>query len=526
MSSAADAGANALLSHQITGNRRAWALSGVMLVQFTSVLASTIVANAAPTMVDELHGVDLYAWVFAGFTLAATICVPVVGKLSDLLGRRIFYIVGLSAFVVGSLACAASQNMPELIAARVVAGAGGGAMLALTGATIGDIFPPRERAKWMGLIMTNYGIGSMVGPIVGGVIADQFGWRWTFIVVVPLGIAALLMMSTVMPRIRRPGRPTVDWFGILLLSLGLLGALVALTVGGVSAPWMSAEVITALLFGVVMLTVFGVHEMRTREPVMSPALFRTPAFVYAVSLSFLIRMVFFGLLTFYPLYLQGVRGDSAQAAGVQLLPIMGGFIVGNVVSGQTISRTGRYHWNAIIGPLIVVSGMALAVTLTPQSSLTMAYTSMALLGLGVGVVFPLASTVVQSASPYAVLGAANSSRQFFDNLAQIIGISVMTTITISRLTSELAARLPSTPAVALALDRGATQGLLSSRGQAALASSLNHLPGGIAGGATSVLHSSLGAGLDAAFWFALVTAILAVAVGSRLPEIPLRTSHG
>jgi EmrB/QacA subfamily drug resistance transporter len=522
---ATDAGTTAVLSHQITGSRKAWALSGVMLVQFTSVLASTIVANAAPTMVDELHGVDLYAWVFVGFILAATICVPVVGKLSDLLGRRIFYIIGISAFVIGSVACAAAQNMPELIAARVIAGAGGGAMLALTGATIGDIFPPRERAKWMGLIMTNYGIGSMVGPIVGGVIADQFGWRWTFIVVVPLGVAALLLMSAVMPRIRRPGKPTVDWLGIFLLSLGLLGALVALTVGGVSVPWTSVQVIVALVFGAVMLIIFAVHEMRTREPVMSPQLFRTPAFVYAVSLSFLIRMVFFGLLTFYPLYLQGVRGDSAQAAGVQLLPIMGGFILGNVISGQAISRTGRYHWNAIIGPLIVVTGMALAVTLTPSSSLGVTYASMALMGLGVGTVFPLASTVVQSAAPYAELGAANSSRQFFDNLAQIIGISVMTTITISRFTGELAARLPATPAVAHALDRGATQGLLSSRGQAALASSLNHLDG-VGGGASSVLHSSLGAGLDAAFWFALVVATLAVAVGSRLPEIQLRTSHG
>lgn len=259
---------------------------------------------------------------------------------------------------------------------------------------------------------------------------------------------------------------------------------------------------------------------------MSPQLFRTPTFVYAVGLSFLIRMVFFGLLTFFPLYLQGVRGESAQTAGVQLLPIMAGFIVGNVISGQSISRTGRYRWNAMVGPLVVLAGMAVAVTLTPNSSLGVAYVSMSLVGLGVGTVFPLASTVVQSAFPYAVLGAANSSRQFFDNLAQIIGISVMTTITISRFTSELAARLPSTAAVARALDSGATQGLLSSRGQSALASSLNHLPGGIPGGATGVLHSSLGAGLDAAFWFALVVAAVAVAVGHRLPEIELRTSHG
>ncbi|HWF57935.1 MAG TPA: MDR family MFS transporter [Candidatus Dormibacteraeota bacterium] len=515
----------ALLSHQITGSRRAWALAGVMLVMFISVLASTIVANSAPTMVDELHGVNLYAWVFASFTLAATICVPVVGKLSDLLGRRIFYLIGLVAFIAGSVGCAAAQNMPELIAGRVVTGAGGGAMLALTGATIGDIFPPRERAKWMGLIMTNYGIGSMMGPIVGGVIADQFGWRWTFLVTVPLAVLALFVLGAVLPRVRRPGKPTVDWLGIALLSLGLLGALIALTVGGVSLPWLSAQVIVTGLFGVVMLAVFAAHQLRTREPLMSPHLFRNSVFLHAVGLSFLIRMVFFGLLTFFPLYLQGVRGETAQDAGLQLLPLMAAFVVGNVVSGQTISRTGHYHWNAVIGPVIVVAGMAVAVTLTPASSLASAYGAMALLGLGVGTVFPLASTVVQSAFPYSMLGAANSSRQFFDNLGQVIGISVMTTLTIGRFTSELASRLPASAAVSHAVDRGATQGLLSSRGQAALASTLDHLPGGVVSGASRLLHDSLGAGLDAAFWFGLVVAVLAVAVGSRLPEMPLRTTH-
>jgi len=224
-------------SNQITGSRRRWALVGVMLVQFSSVLASTIVANAAPTIVDDLHGLGLYAWVFAAYSMAATVCVPVVGKLSDLLGRRVFYMASLSVFLLGSVACGAASSMPELIAARAVTGCGGGSMLALTGATIGDIFPPRERARWMGLIMTNFGIGSMLGPILGGVITQALGWRWVFFLNLPLVVAALAVMYLVMPRIARGGPVRVDWAGIALLALGILGVLLAVTLGGVSFPW-------------------------------------------------------------------------------------------------------------------------------------------------------------------------------------------------------------------------------------------------------------------------------------------------
>jgi EmrB/QacA subfamily drug resistance transporter len=509
-------------TNQIHGAARGWALSGVMIVQFVSILSSTIINNGAPRIAGELDGTKLYAWLFASYTLAATISVPVVGKLSDALGRRVFYLAGLAAFLIGSVGSAAAQNMAELIAGRAVAGLGAGALLALTGATIGDIFPPRERAKWMGLIMTNYGLAAMLGPIVGGIIADRFGWRWMFLVTMPLAIAALVVLAFSLPRVQRQAVPVIDWLGILLLTVALLGLIVALTAVGVTHAWRSAYVLTSSAVGVAMIAAFFVHERRAAEPVMMPLLFRSPVFVRAVGLSFATRMVFFGLLAFFPVFLQGVRGESATGAGLELLPVMAAFIVGNVISGRSISWSGSYRTNAVAGPVILLAGTIVCAMLSPTSSDVTVDLAMVLVGLGVGTIFPLAATVVQSAFPYRILGTANSSRQFFDNLAQVIGISVMTTLTITIYTQRLVSRLPGSASV-LADQSGKPQGLLSSSGQAAVAGALARTNGAITTSTTTLLHQSLAAGLHIAFVFALIISAAGVAVGARLPAVPLRT---
>lgn len=198
-------------SNQVVESRRYWVLAAVMVVQFTSVLTSTIVSTAAPTIVDELHGLSLYAWLFTAYLLASSVTVPVVGKLSDLLGRRPFYIAGLLVFLAGSTISGLSQNMLELIGARAVTGIGGGAMMALSVTTLGDIFSPRERGRWMGLIMSVFGLGSIVGPLVGGFITDQFGWRWVFYVNLPLGMVSLAMLVRLLPRVQPSGRVRIDW---------------------------------------------------------------------------------------------------------------------------------------------------------------------------------------------------------------------------------------------------------------------------------------------------------------------------
>ncbi|OLD07908.1 MAG: hypothetical protein AUJ09_01180 [Firmicutes bacterium 13_1_40CM_3_65_11] len=194
-------------------------------------------STAAPTIVGELHGLDLYAWLFSSYMLASSVTVPVVGKLSDLFGRRPFYIAGLLIFLLGSAGSGLSQNMGELIAARALTGIGGGALMALGVTTIGDIFSPRERGRWMGLIMSVFGLGSIVGPLVGGFITDHFGWRWVFYVNLPLGLIALVLIGFLLPRLAGHGRVRIDWLGIALLVAGVLPILVGLTWAGLTYPW-------------------------------------------------------------------------------------------------------------------------------------------------------------------------------------------------------------------------------------------------------------------------------------------------
>src|SRR5712692_1951390 len=248
------------ITNQIPADRRYWVLGTVMLVQFTSVLTSTIVSTAAPTIVDELHGLDLYAWLFSAYLLASSVTVPVVGKLSDLFGRRPFYIAGLSLFLFGSAISGLSQNMRGLIAARALTGIGGGAMMALAVTTIGDIFSPRQRGRWTGLIVSVFGLGSIVGPLVGGFITDHFGWRWVFLVNLPLGLIGLVLIAVLLPKLVGRGRVRVDWLGIVLLVSGVVPLLIALTWAGITYPWDSIQVITALSVGAVLLVVFAVWE--------------------------------------------------------------------------------------------------------------------------------------------------------------------------------------------------------------------------------------------------------------------------
>src|SRR5207302_509537 len=336
-------------TNQIPAERRYWVLSAVMLVMFTSILTSTIISTAAPTIVDELHGLNLYAWLFSSYLLASSVTVPVVGKLSDLFGRRPFYIAGLLIFLLGSAGSGLSQNMGELIAARAFTGIGGGALMALGVTTIGDIFSPRERGRWMGLIMSVFGLGSIVGPLVGGFITDHFGWRWVFYVNLPLGLIALALIGFLLPRLAGHGRVRIDWLGIALLIAGVLPVLIGLTWAGLTYPWGSPQVIGALVGGGVLLVAFAVWENHAAEPIVTLHLFENRAFTVAVILSFLVGVSLFGALTFLPLYAQGVLGYSAQDSGLVLAPLMVGFVLGSLVGGQLTTRTGRYKLQTLIG---------------------------------------------------------------------------------------------------------------------------------------------------------------------------------
>jgi EmrB/QacA subfamily drug resistance transporter len=509
-------------TNQIPADRRYWVLGAVMLVQFVSVLTSTIVSTAAPTIVDELHGLNLYAWLFSSYLLASSVTVPVVGKLSDLFGRRPFYIGGLLFFLFGSAASGFSQNMGELVAARAVTGIGGGAMMALGVTTIGDIFSPRERGRWMGLIMSGFGLGSILGPLVGGFITDHFGWRWVFYVNLPLGLVALAMLILLLPQIRGRGRVRIDWPGIVLLVAGVLPILVGLTWAGITYPWDSVQVIGTLAGGALVLVAFAIWENHAAEPVLSLHLFESHAFRVAVVLSFLVGIALFGALTFLPLYAQGVLGYSAQNAGLVLAPLVIGFVLGSLVGGQLTTRTGRYKLQTIIGMAAGVVGMFLLAQLSATSTFREALVAMVITGVGVGAVFPTLSVVVQSAFPYRLLGTANAGRQFFNNLGAVMGVPIMATIVIETLKNELPKHLPAAagPRLAQTVVSGA-QGLIAGQNQG-LAQAFGNLPPAIARQVLDAIRVSLATGVQRAFLLATALAALGWIATFFLPEIPLR----
>jgi len=509
-------------TNQVTADRRYWVLAAVLVVQFTAVLSSTIVSTAAPTIVDELHGLNLYAWIFTAYLLASSVAVPVVGKLSDLFGRRPFYIGGLLIFLFGSIVSGLAQNMYELIGARAITGIGGGAMMALAVTTLGDIFSPRERGRWMGLIMSVFGLGSIVGPTLGGVVTDHFGWRWIFYVNLPLGIFALAMLASTLPRVRRTGRVQIDWLGITLLVAAVVPFLIGLTWAGISYPWGSVQVIGTLGAGGILALLSAVHENRAREPILSLHLFENRTFAVAVVLSFLVGVALFGTVTFLPLYAQGVKGQSAQDAGLILAPLMGGFVIGSVIGGQLLTRTGRYKIQSIVGMAVTVVGIFSLSRLDADSSWTFAISAMVVTGVGVGAVFPILSISVQSAFPYRLLGTANAGRQFFNTLGSVIGIPVMTTIVLESFQAELPGHLSPTAASALAKSgQHLGEGLVSGVGQSGLA----HIPGLPPNAIPTVLHAirvSLAVGVQRAFLLSAALVAIGFMVTFFLPEIPLR----
>ena len=493
-----------------------------MLVQFISVLTSTIVSTAAPTIVGELHGLDLYAWLFSSYLLASSVTVPVVGKLSDLFGRRPFYIAGLVMFLIGSAGSGFSQNMVELIVARAVTGIGGGAMLALGATTIGDIFSPRERGRWIGLIISVFGLGSIVGPLVGGFITDHFGWRWVFYVNLPLGLIALVLLAVLLPRVVGHGRVRIDWLGIALLVSGVIPILIGLTWAGLTYPWGSPQVIGTLTAGAFLLLAFAVWENHAREPILTLHLFESRAFTVAVILSFVVGIALFGALTFLPLYAQGVLGYSAQDSGLILAPLMVGFVLGSLVGGQLTTRTGRYKLQTEIGMVVAVIGMFLLSRLSASSTFSQAIVAMVVTGIGVGAVFPTLSVVVQSAFPYRMLGTANAARQFFNNLGSVMGVPVMATIVIETLKAELPRHLPGAIGSKLAgtIASGA-EGLIAGQNQG-LSQAFQRLPASVVHQVLAAVRASLAIGIERAFL--LGTALMAIGflVTLFLPEIPLR----
>jgi EmrB/QacA subfamily drug resistance transporter len=415
-----------------------WLLGGVMLAMLLSSLDQTIVSTAMPDVVKDLQGIEHLSWVFTAYMLGSTVTVPVYGKLSDIFGRRNLYLLGIGIFLAGSVLCGLSSSMNQLIIFRALQGIGGGAMMVNSFAIIGDVFPPAERAKYQGLIGGVFGLSSVAGPLLGGWITDNFSWRWVFYVNIPLGIITIIVLSAVLPKIvKKAIRPRIDFAGAFFIVTTLVPLLLSLVWGGSVYPWKSFTIISLLLTSVISMIIFILIERRVSNPILSLSLFRNRVFITAVSALFFTAMGMFGSIIYIPLFAQGVIGVSATKSGLILAPMMLTLVAASTISGQVISRTGKYKALAVGGTIVTIIAMFSFSWLSTDTTRPELIGHMMLLGLGLGSTMPIFTLAIQNAFTRDRLGEVTAGSQLFRSIGGTVGTAILGGIMNTRLAMSL-----------------------------------------------------------------------------------------
>ena len=412
------------------------ALSAVMAAMFLASMDQTVVATATPRIVADLGGFDRYSWVTTAYLVASVTVMPIVGRLTDMYGRKWFYIPGIAVFLLGSALAGLSQSMDQLIIFRVVQGLGAGVMMANGFIAIGDLFPPHQRAKYLGLITATFGLAMIIGPTLGGFITDVLSWHWIFYINLPIGIPLIFLFIRYFPHVRRGGEHKIDYLGIVLLVLTVVPLLLGLSWGGVQYPWGSTQVIGALVLSVVMGGAFVWRELRFPEPLVPLFLFRDRIVGLSLLAVFLSAFGLYGGIMFVPLFFQGVLGTSATSSGSFLTPMMMGVVAGSLTSGQALARLGgHYKLQALVGLGIMSFGYYLMSLMSPETSRGIAVLYTVVMGIGVGTTMPVFTTTMQNAVPFRYIGIATTATQFFRALGGAVGLAGLGAFMVRRFAS-------------------------------------------------------------------------------------------
>lgn len=417
-------------------------MSGLMLGMFLASLDQTIVSTALPTIVGDFHRSDLLSWVITAYLLASTASTPLWGKAGDLYGRKRVFQLAIVVFLIGSALCGASQNMFELIAFRGLQGIGGGGLISLVFAIIGDVIPPRQRGRYQGYFGAVFGVSSVVGPLAGGFAVDSLSWRYIFYINLPLGIVALIVTNRVLKLPVRTRQVRIDWWGALLLVAGVSAILLATQSGGTDYPWSSWRIVGLFALGAILLAGFGIRERFAPEPILPLELFRVQVFTVANVIAFVSGVAMFGALAFLPQYLQLVHGVSATASGLLLLPLLLGLLVMSIWSGRYISRTGNYRWFPLVGTILVTIGITLLTRVGAHTSLVIVGSYILVFGAGLGLFMQVLTLVVQNAVPMRLMGVGTSSVTFFRSMGGAIGASALGAVLTARLAYEFPRYIP------------------------------------------------------------------------------------
>jgi EmrB/QacA subfamily drug resistance transporter len=424
---------------------RGLVLAGVMGSVFLAAMESTVVATAMPTVIATLGGIQIYSWAFSGYLLASTVTMPLWGRLADQLGRRRVFVTGLSIFLLGSMLSGLSQSMAQLIVFRAVQGLGAGSLITIGMTIVADLYGLERRAKMQGYLSAVWGVASLVGPLIGGVLTDAVSWRAVFYINVPFGLLVMAAIGWGLAGERiAPRSAAFDYTGTGVFAAAISALLIGLVEAGRGASWLRPSVLGLLALSVVLLVLFVLAERRAAEPVVPLGLFANPMVRAAAATGFLSGMAMFGAITYVPLYLQAVTGSSAMQAGFVLVPFVFGWVVCSIVAARLVLRVG-YRSVVVTGMCLLTVAFVLLTGWNESLTPGVAMRDIIVAGVGMGLVFVPMLIAVQSAVPRSVLGSATSVTSFFRTIGGAVGVAVMGSIMAQRLHVALSALLATAP---------------------------------------------------------------------------------
>ncbi len=520
------------IGESMTSRQKFVLLNALMLCMFIGALDQAIMATALPKVLSELQGFSLQSWVFTTYLLASTVVVSVVGKLSDMFGRKSFMLAGILIFVSGSMACGAAPSMLFLIAARTVQGVGSGILFACVFATLGDLYTPIERVKVVGYFISNFTVASLTGPTIGGFLTDGPGWRWCFYVNLPVGIVAAIAIWFLMPSARRGGRlADVDFVGALMLAVATVSFMLAIVWAHAAYGWTAPETLGLFSAALVFGALFVRQEMRHPQAILPMFLFRNPVFVQANLIVMCVGGGIFAAMQYLPTFVQTSLGTSATTSGLVSTPQSVGVLVTSIVGGQIVARSGRFKPSIVVGATMILGATVALLTLNVGTPPIRIAVIMAVLGLGMGFVLPMMSTLVQNAVEQQYMGVASSARQFFMQIAGVLGVAILglffTTGYTTSFTATVAAEGIALPPAALESFKDPTLALNPGR-FAPVREAVLAQPDGRAVLAQAVQAQRQGVA-DATHRVFLGTAVMAAAMfllALTMHEVPLRRSFG
>ena len=494
--------------------RRRWVILGALLLaMLLAALDQTIVATALPTIVGDLHGGSHLAWVVTAYLLTSTVSTPLWGKLGDQYGRKVFFQASIVIFLLGSVLAGASQTMTELIAFRAVQGLGGGGLIIGSQTIVGDLFSPRERGRYSGVLGGAFAAATVIGPLVGGLCVTYLSWRWVFYINLPLGVLALFVTGTALPRTLRLVHHTIDYAGIVLLTCSTTALIFFASLGGISWAWISTPSAMTAVLGVVLAIAFVWVERRAAEPVIALELFRIRTVRVACSVGFVMGFALYGFLTFLPLFLQNVKGVSPTGSGLRLLPLLLGILTASVVTGQLLTRWGRYRIFPIVGAFLMVVGSFLLSLLNQSTSGWVLALYMLVFGVGAGLATQVLIVAVQNAVSYEDLGVATSNAWFFRSIGSSFGAAVfgaVYTIVFTRTFAPTLAKVP--PGLLKAFNPETFNPAVLGKLEATAAGLTFY----------AKYKDALTHAMQVVFLAAVPICLLAFVLSLRLPELPLR----